>query len=215
MDYDMWVKTCTFGAFINCFHYMGILQFPARYMNYEHGLSFRHFYEKFIEWAKDNPDTIAGRHYHEITRKLSAKKHGKTIERVYMDPAFGNIEWPLEEGICLEVIREPERFYRETENFLLNLGADEEIMKELIRYQFSMLRKPFDTKSEVTLAYDFYEYYNNSNIGKYKALEKKKNTLSFTNTYPTVSLEDYGRRIVWFDRKNARVMYDIPEITHR
>ncbi len=215
MDYDMWVKTCTFGAFINCFHYMGIMQFAARYMNYEHGLSFRNFYEKFIDWAKENPDTIAGKHYHDITRKLGAKKYGKTIERVYMNPAFGNIEWPLEEGICLEVIREPERFYEETMSFINELGADNNIMKELISFQYSMLRKPFDSTRENTFSYDFYSYFRGADIGKYAPLEKKENTLVFNNTYPTSSLEDYGRRIVWFDRKNARVMYDTPEISRK
>ena len=184
-------------------------------MNYEHGLSFRNFYEKLIDWAKENPDTIAGKHYHDITRKLGAKKYGKTIERVYMNPAFGNIEWPLEEGICLEVIREPERFYEETMSFINELGADNNIMKELISFQYSMLRKPFDSTRENTFSYDFYSYFRGADIGKYAPLEKKENTLVFNNTYPTSSLEDYGRRIVWFDRKNARVMYDTPEISRK
>lgn len=214
MDYDMWVKTCTFGAFINCFHYMGILQFAARYMNYEHGLSFRNFYEKFIDWAKENPDTIAGKHYHDITRKLGAANYGKTIERVYYDPDFGNMEWPLEEGICLDIIRSPEKFYSQVESFLMSLGAENDIMKELISFQYSILRKPGDENYKTSFSYDFYEYFTNADVGKYEKLKKEENTLVFNNNYRTSSLEDYGRRIVWFDRKNARVLYGAPEISY-
>ena len=48
MDYAMWVRTVRFGLFVQCFHFMGLLQCFAKYMFFEKGMSYRTFYEELI-----------------------------------------------------------------------------------------------------------------------------------------------------------------------
>ena len=212
MPYNMWVKACIFGLFVQCFHYMGILQCFAKYVFFENSISYKAFYERLIEWAKENPTTILGRYYSETLQKLGAFENDNVISRVHINPAFGDIDWPLEEGMCLEIISNATVFFDEMIPFLKSFQLSEPILRDLSAFQFHILRMFGDTEKSLTLSYDFFDYFRQININAYKPLRNRKNILHFSNTISTNSLEDFATRIVWYGRKSARIMYNEQEI---
>ncbi|MBQ7638205.1 MAG: cobalamin-dependent protein [Clostridia bacterium] len=212
MDYDMWVDACIFGLFVQCFHYMGILQFFAKYLFYEKKLSYRTIYEKLIIWAKNKPETLLGEYLLLMINKLSAEKRGETISRSFFDPQFGDIDWPMEEGMALRIISDTERFFNEIRSFTTSFGIPQDICEELLRYQMLALRKPEDGETEADFSYDFHRFFRNIDLMNYSPLQKKKNTVFFRNGIETKDLADYAMRIVWFGRKSAKLMYSENEI---
>ena len=48
MNYHMWIRACIFGLFAQSMHFMGILQFIAKYMYHERKIEFRSFYENIV-----------------------------------------------------------------------------------------------------------------------------------------------------------------------
>ncbi|MCH5199213.1 MAG: radical SAM protein [Oscillospiraceae bacterium] len=212
MSYDMWVKSCVFGLFVQCFHYMGILQFFAKYIFFEKQISYKEFYEKLILWAENNPQTVLGKYCREMQEKLSAKKFGKVISRSYINSDFGEIDWPMEEGMCLEIISNAESFFEEIRNFTDSFHIEADICEELIKYQYLILRKPFDTEQSAEFSYDFYRFFRNIDILNYSPLQKTTNTLTFTNSIKTKNPADFAMKIVWFGRKSAKIIYSEKEI---
>lgn len=207
MDYPMWVKTVRFGLFVQCFHFMGLLKCFAEYLYREKGMSYRGFYEKLIAFAESSPDTLIGECCAYITRNLTAYERGEMISRVFVDRRFGNIEFPMEEGMCLRVMTETDRAFEELTPFFDGLGIEKELCSELIRYQREWLRTPDETKKTVSYAYDLDAYFARLNVGEYAPLEKKTITVDYENSRPTSDLEDYAMRIVWYGRKSAATVY--------
>ena len=206
MDYDAWIRACTFGLFVQCFHYMGVLQCFSRYLYYEEKVPYKTFYEKLIAWAEHRPDTLLGAFYAEIREKLGGLKRGETISRVHVNPAFGNIDWPLEEGMCLEIVTHADRFFDEIRDFLLGFGLAPALGKELLSYQFNILRKPEPGTVQAEYSVDLLRYFREIDLGAYEAPQHVKNTLTFDNRMAFSSLEDYAMKVVWFGRKSARIL---------
>ena len=122
MDYPMWVKTVRFGLFVQCLHFMGILQCVAEYMYSGMGMSYREFYERTVDFACEHPGTLIGECCERMTENLSAYERGEMISRVFTDARFGGIEFPMEEGMCLEIMTQPDRFFAELSPFFDSLG---------------------------------------------------------------------------------------------
>lgn len=212
MDYDMWIDTVIFGLFVQCFHFMGLLQCVAKYLFYEKNISYRYFYENVIKWAKANPETVMGKYYALMYNKLSALKRGEVISRSYVNPVFGNIDYPLEEGMCLETVTHLDVFFDQIKDFISPLVANDALTEELIEYQKLIIRNHEDSEKSKSFDYDFFKFYHNINIGMPQPLQKKKNTLNLKNKYGKTDLIDFAVNIVWYGRKGARIIYHPDEI---
>lgn len=215
MDYEMWVRACVFGLYVQCFHYMGILQHFSKYLHYEKQLSYRDFYEALIAFAEHEPDTLLGRYHAFMTGNLGALRRGEQITRSYVNPLFGNIDWPMEEGMCLEILNDRNRFFDEIASFLLSFGPDDPVLPELISFQRAMLRTPFAADETHTYRYDFYGYFRDIDTAGYRPLREARNTLTFADRAKTESLTEYATKIVWYGRKSAKTMFSGEEITQR
>ena len=207
MDYPMWVRTVRFGLFVQCFHFMGLLQCFAKYMFFEKGLSYRAFYERLIDFALAHPETLIGSCCKRITANLSAIDRGETISRVFVDPDFGGIEYPMEEGMCLEVMREKDRFFAELAGFIDTLAIEPDLCADLLKYQRALLRGPGETEKTERYEYDLMDYFNGINVGAYAPPVKRNCEITYENGWRTESTEEYAMRIVWYGRKAARTMY--------
>ena len=212
MDYTMWVRTVRFGLFVQCFHFMGLLQCVAKYLYYEKGLSFRSFYEKLIEFALLHPETLIGGCCARITANLTAFDRGETISRVFVDPDFGGLEFPMEEGMCLEVMREKNRFFEELSGFIASFRIEDDLCSDLLRYQRALLRSPGEQEKTERFRYDLEEYFKGINIGHYAPPHKCDCIVFYRNNWQTSDLEEYAMRIVWYGRKAARTMYSDSEM---
>lgn len=213
MSYPDWVRACIFGLFVQCFHYMGVLQFTAKYLYYEQKIPYKAFYEALIVWAETHPETVLGSYYEIMRRNLSALDRNETISRAYYNPAFGGIDWPMEEGFCLEILTQAERFFGEIAAFAEQFGVEEKLLNELLDYQRRILREPRDKCFTACYDYDFHTYFRNIDLLSYTPLQRRTNRLTFENTFQTRDLEEYAMRVVWFGRKSARVLYAENEIT--
>ena len=213
MDYDSWVKTCIFGLVIQCFYYMGFLQCPAQYLYYEHGLGYKVFFERFIDFAAKQPGTVIGAYYAEMYAKLSALNRGEPLCVSHRNAVFGDIDYPLEEAMYLECITRADRFFEETGALITGFFPGDPLLKEVVAYQKLILRKPGDTRAEAVFSADFGEYFQNISVNNYMALRREKVILHTENRHPADSLEEYARMNVWYGRKHSRNLYAPEEIT--
>ena len=186
---------------------MGLLQCFAKYMFFEKGLSYRAFYERLIDFALAHPETLIGSCCKRITANLSAIDRGETISRVFVDPDFGGIEYPMEEGMCLEVMREKDRFFAELAGFIDTLAIEPDLCADLLKYQRALLRGPGETEKTERYEYDLMDYFNGINVGAYAPPVKRNCEITYENGWRTESTEEYAMRIVWYGRKAARTMY--------
>ncbi len=213
MDYDSWVKTCIFGLVIQCFYYMGFLQSPAQYLYYEHGVSYKAFFEKFIAFAAARPETVIGEYYAEMYAKLSALNRGEPLCVAHFNPVFGEIEYPLEEAMYLECIVKADRFFEETGAFIAGFFPDDPLLKEVVAYQKLILRKPEDTQAEASFSVDFGRYFRHISVNDYRPLPREAVALRTVNLHPADSMAEYARMNVWYGRKHSRNLYSPEEIT--
>lgn len=214
MDYDMWIDMCIFGLVIQSLHFMGLTKLVSQYLFFEHGVSYRAFYEKLISFAAAHPETVFGRCYAEIYHKLSAEKRGEYISRVHINPVFGNIEYQLEEGITLEVIREFKAFFDEFSPVFREFCPDDGRMEEVLRYQYASVRLPGETGKTADFSLDLLRYFRDISVGKYAPPEPLPNTVSFRNLYPTDGYWEYAKYNVWYGRKETRTLYSDKETTY-
>ena len=215
MDYDAWIKSAIFGLVIQSLHFMGITQYAAKYLFLEHGVSYRTFYEKLIDHAFEHKETVLGKCIGDIYYKLSAEKRGEYISRVHIDPAFDNIEYQLEEGLVLDVIRDYKRFSEEITPLLRSFLPEDEIYADLLRYQYEVVRQFGETEKEASFDYDFNSYFNDISFDNYTPLVKRANTLRFTNLYPSADLKEYAKANVWYGRKQTKTVYMEKEVSYK
>ncbi len=212
MNYDMWIDTCIFGLVIQSLHFMGFTKLIAEYLYHECGVTYREFYEKLIGFAENNPDTVFGERYAEIYYKLSAEKRGEMISRMHVDPLFGNIEYQLEEGLALEVVKEYDRFFDELLPVFRSF-RDDTVYDEILLYQRLVVRQFGDTEKKAAFTYDVHKYFRDISVGRCSPLIPKANTVTFTNLFPTSTYQDYAKYNVWYGRKETKTLFLEKEIS--
>lgn len=213
MTYSDWVKTVIFNLFIQGFHFIGGIRFIAQYIHFGRGLSYRTFYEKLILYAESHPDNFIGNQYSGLYSKLSAKDRGETISRVFLDPRFGNIEFPLEEGLALSLVADPDAFYSDLLSFFRSEDLLDDFLCELIRYQRFLIRLPGDTEKTDSFEFNFPFYLRQIEQTGTAQMTNESIHVRCTNTFRTETLEDYAREIIWYGRKSCRLLYGKDEMT--
>lgn len=211
MDYHSWVRTCIFGLFVQCFYYMGFLKYVAQYHFYEYNVSYKKFFERMIDFAARNPDTVIGSFYSVIYRKLSALDRNEDLSVAHIDLRFGNMEYPLEEAMYLACITEADAFFDEMSLLISRMSNDDPLGKEVVEYQKAVLRKPGDTVKENTFSVDFRRYFAAIDINKKENPVFIKNTIKTTNRSASDSLDEFARENVWYGRKHLRNLYSSEE----
>lgn len=213
MPYEMWVKTCIFGLFAQCFYFMGLMRRVIDFLAKEKGIGYKRIFEAMIDFAANDRGSVLGTFYTELYNKLSAENRGETICLSHVNHVFGDINYPFEEAMYLEVISRAEDYFREITPVITALGGDDELTKQVIAYQKQILRKPGDTRQVNSYTYDFPEYFRKLGINSYMPLQKKDITLITENKTETNDLKDYATKIVWYGRKSRKNIYAENEIT--
>lgn len=203
MSYEDWCRTVIFGLILQGCHYIGLTNRIAAFLYAYKGVSYRDFYESLIRFASSGENTVLGKYYSFMQNSLGGYKQSGTISRVYYDPRFGNIEYPLEEGLCLTVMSDPVRFFEEIVPFVRAFGIDHELCLELINYQSFILRAPGDVEKTRTFSYDFPAFFSCPDA----EIERKKTVIRCTNRFAGLSSEEYAREVIWYGRKSNRLVY--------
>lgn len=203
MTKDMWVDCNMLSVFVRTFHNLGLLQCYAIYLYYEKGIKYMDFYEKLMEWAKNNPDTVCGRVNSWLTKKYREVLGGDGSLMCSVEE-FGKLTWPLEEGSFLKIILEYDLFYDEIDSFLRTFFDDEKLYKELSVYQKSIVKTPYSKGASLSLNYDFYEFFRGVYTNRYSSLKQIPNKLILDASEVSSDLPTFAVNTIWFGRRGGQ-----------
>ena len=200
-----WVDMNIYSATIQCFHHEGLLMLFALYLNREKGVAFSKFYRSFIDFMFSEPDTVGGRVYAQLKNRFEAVTRGEA-GIVWEDRRFGDVGWPSEEYVFLNIAIEVDRFYAEIRSFLEKYFDDKKLFDNLFAYQKSVVKLPFKENIVIETDYDFKNYFRNILCGNSASLECRK-CVNFIPTVRCNSWLDYARYVIWYGRKDSRNIY--------
>ena len=200
-----WVDMNIYSATIQCFHHEGLLMLFALYLNREKGIAFSEFYRSFIDFMFSEPDTVGGRVYARLKDRFEAVTRGEA-GIVWEDRRFGDVGWPSEEYVFLNIAIEVDHFYAEIRSFLEKYFDDKKLFDNLFAYQKSVVKLPFKENIVIETDYDFKNYFRNILCGNSASLECRK-CINFIPTVRCNSWQDYARYVIWYGRKDSRNIY--------
>ena len=206
MNTSMWVRSTMFFIYIQTFHQLGLLQFFAIYLFHEKNVKYVTFYSELLDWSEKNKDTICGKIYTEFSKKLLGIPEGNG-SRSYINELFGNIVWPLEEGAFLDILPQTEQFYVEIESFLIFFNIEKEIYNNLLNYQIGMMKMPGKCRINISLNYDFYNYFNRIYVHSYGKLFALNNIVHAKDENYTKTWKEYAITNVWYGRNDSRNIF--------
>jgi hypothetical protein len=202
----MWTRSTLFFIYIQTFHQLGLLPFFAVYLYYEKGIQYDDFYSRLIEWSALNKDTLCGKLFAEFTEKLSGVSEG-TGSRTYMNERYGNIVWPLEEGAFLDILPHSDLFYQEIKTFFTEFDIETSIFQNLLAYQTGMIKRPGKHKLDISLDYDFHNYFESIYVHNHSKLESAKNILHLQDNKCAKTWKEFATENVWYGRNDSRTIF--------
>lgn len=203
MKREDWVRTATFSVFMQALHCLGLLQCVAIYLFNENKISYTNFYSDFFKALYDN-NGVCGKICRETVEKLNEYSKGNGMWSYYNE-TFGNISWPVEEGLFLRFEQNYEQFYSFAKDFLAKYIKDESVLNDLVKYQCFVLKKHTDNSDLQNFEYDFNEYFEKIALGEYENLKKTKCAYS-KETSGYESIDVYAKEVIWFGRRSSSTL---------
>ena len=124
-----------------------------------------------------------------------------------IDTHFGDITWPLEEAVFLKSLYQSNIFYSEIEPFLNRYIPDKNLLADLAAYQKNAVLRPQHNGETAGFHYRFKDYFEAILSNTYLPLQKQAVSYRFHTPFETKDWEEYGRLIVWYGRRNSRMLY--------
>jgi hypothetical protein len=181
MDHAMWIETNLLSYVVQCFHHMNLLHCFAIFLRNEYGLPYIAFYERLLAYLDEHPDTISGRVFADIRRRLRAVIDGTGGLLCYADE-FGDVSWPFEEYAFLKIIYELDTFYEEIRAFLCGFDLPEDLFNDLLLYQQNILKRPLGKDCAFRLDYALHEYFSRMLSGVSIRPEKRPNIVTIRDS---------------------------------
>lgn len=206
MSVEDWKRAYIFSMYTQGLHVMCLTMLPAIYAYYEKGVGYKRFYEEFIQWSAENPDTLCGELYYKCAAFTDDVAAGTdSFKRIFEE--FGDITWGYDDYLFLKAALNPERFFGEFSRFFARYGVDGEIAGQLLKYQRCILKKMNMTSQDYEFDYDFEEYFENVTNNNPQPLRKVKNIVTVTEDNPVDSVKEYARQYVWYGRRVDAPIY--------
>lgn len=207
LSLEGWLKTYMFVKCIHTFHNFGLLRVAAVYAFVEKLISYKAFYERFIDWCASLPrDTVTGSVFAELDDFVRSLQHSETpFYRTY--EGMGDILWAFDEYAFTKLMMEKEKFYDEVDGFLSEIESDAKRREDLIKYQNAIIKSPGNRVSEADLLYDFHSFFRDAVSGKKTSLKKDPVRLRFTDTKPVSDKMDFVRQNVWYGRMDDTQLF--------
>ncbi len=206
MSREDWVRMNVYSTTIQCFHHEGLLMHFALYLRNEKGIRYSDFYQSLIDYLVSDNTSLSGKIYHELIHRFVAVSRGES-GIIFEDRRFGDVGWPSEEYVFLNIAYEIDRFYDEIKPFLKQYFSDTDVFESLYTYQKNVIKLPFIDKIEFTSDFDFKNYFSAILKGKHSPLETGKCHYIIDNTVKCDSWSDYARFVIWYGRKGSRNIY--------
>ena len=182
---------------------LGILEYVTTYFNRTHNLQFIEFYEKFLDYARNN-DSILKDELKKVVKFRDDGYLGKGWD--HHDPDLGDIIWPIEEASWLRLTRNKEVLQDAIFNLLVfvnkecGLNESEDLLKDLSYFQVFILTTR-DYKDEIKSSkfkFDWKDFFTIDN----SALSKKKSAYSFRNPIDENDPIKWGYKTIWYGRRS-------------
>lgn len=203
MPKNDWVKACMFSVILQTFHHLGLLRYFAIYLHFERELSYYEFYTQLFNYIyKENKGFLNAFFSQLYMRKADTEKADWTYTR----DVFGTTGWYFEEGAFLEMVYHSDEFWSEIEPFLKRFDIKEDLFKDLLEYQKTLVRLPGVSEVTVTSNYNFYKYFITADENQKPVLKKVKNTLNIKTHKTITNWTDYAREIIWFGKRYSATL---------
>jgi hypothetical protein len=199
MSREMWVRATTFYYMAKALHGNGLLRAFAIYLHNEKGVPYEKFYDGVIDYLEANPELFISKIYADIKDKSNELSMGITNKKLLFEPS-GEIVWDDHEYVVLNVLSRLDKFYDEMLGYLRKYDIPEDIFTDLLNYQKNIMRKPNDKTRTIALSYDVHNYLKDSYVNNIHPLEKKKHTLTMTDSNVMDNWQDFGKFVVWYGR---------------
>lgn len=109
----------------------------------------------------------------------------------------------LEEYACLCTVYELDKFFDEIAGFLSAFRTEKTVFDDLLVFQKTIIKKPFDSEITVTANHNFDSYFNNILDAKLTACRFEKTV----RTKPFANWEQYAKVVAWYGRKDDNCTY--------
>ncbi len=205
MSVEDWIRANEFSTCVQSFHHFGILQCFAMYIRHEKNIKYFDFYEALYKFI-DEKSVFLKEVFAEVSKILNGFVAG-TGGLTYQNDIFGKITYPIEEAVFLLAIYNDEAFYEEMSEFLSKYIEDKELLDEMMRYQRSVVLRPGRGNFEKEFLFKFRDYFDAILSNTYSPLEKADVKYRFSTPFATDNWPDYAKEIIWYGRRNGRMMY--------
>ena len=201
MPYDDWLKAVQFRWLILFGHYLGPMQYVARFINRQ-GVSYREFYEHVLNYIHKNPKSLLGKEQNQtINSMLNSIENKKYWGRI-LD--ISSITWNYEEASAITIGINWSKFCGELKEILNKWNIDEDILTELINYQTLRFNIPYRQNKKMVFNYNIHEY-----ICENKTIQNKKNTITIKKTKKYNTLDEWAHKTFWYGKKTSTFKTDI------
>ena len=205
MSPDEWIEANFFADGLQGLHHFGLTLCAAIFVRKECNISYYDFYCALLRFFTEESDVFCS-FFRQIRNVL--------VDFVYnggpltiIDGRFGDITWPLEEAVFLSCLYEQDLFYRELERFLHRYITDTELLSDLLSYQKNVILYPCRNNNELRVKYAWKEYFSAVFENMYDPLQRRECTYRFQTPFSAESWPDYAKLIVWYGRRNSRMLY--------
>lgn len=202
MSKEDWIACNIFGCFEESYHHHGILKFIAVYLYNEFGVRYEDFYNKIIDFAKNNKDSIAYSSY----EKLYSYYEAITLERpmkLYSNDIYGEITWVPKKLPHLDTIYRIDEFYSELTPVFLKFGIKENVLEELIKYEKTAMKFPGKNNYSEEFSYNWHEYFTSVIEGDNAELKAVRTRVCVYNESIAADWKEYALQSTWFGKNGT------------
>ena len=200
MSRNDWVDTNMFSVCLQAFHSLGLLRCFALYLRYEKNVSYYDFYTSLLDYIMNTDTGFLNSLFTSFRDKYENSADG---EWNYFNEELGNIIWFFEEGAFIECIKNYDAYKKSILPFIKSFGIDEEMFREIEKYQDNILKTPFRQNYDFTLNYDLHTYFSLLMQGKKICPERKETAYSFRQDKVFDSWHDFAKFTVWYGRRKG------------
>jgi hypothetical protein len=189
MSHEEWKTAFLYKTLIVGTYTYGSLQFIAKYLRRDCGITYKDFYTKLYEWILKNKNTILGSEMYETKKSLE-----DTLERNLhwnrLLPEVSNHTWIHEEALAIMIMKNKDTFFNEIFKFVEN--------------SFSINIPNEEKQKQIYGIVDpSIEYPINVNGKTYELNWKRKN---FSGDFYS-----WAKECIWWGRKSSRYLTKIIE----
>jgi hypothetical protein len=199
MSTEDWIAANIFSNLTEAYHHLGILKLISIYLFYEKKIPYEDFYNRIVDFAKNNPDSVANSSYTKLYNFFKSITKGEA-PKLYVNDIYGNLTWSNNKLSHLDTIYRLDEFYDEIRPVLAEMFEDDEMLDEMISLQKTVLKLPHRNNYSADFNHDWKEYYFNALQDKYTPLKKKPLRISINNASHPDNWKDYVIESVWFGR---------------